>query len=156
MSDRQPPTADNRWQQAHAGLLIDSYTRWTGKPLLAGAGPDPARSLYHAPFVVLSHDTAADPVFNYANRTAQALFTMDWTTFVATPSRRSAEPLHRDARAALMARVSRDGYIDDYEGIRISADGRRFRIERAVVWNLLDGAGRYLGQAATFAHWTFL
>ena len=32
--------------------------------------------------------------------------------------------------------------------------GSRFRIERAVVWNIVDAAGVHHGQAATFAHWT--
>jgi hypothetical protein len=46
--------------------------------------------------------------------------------------------------------VGRDGFIDDYAGTRISATGRRFRIERAVVWNLIDAAGVRHGQAAMF------
>jgi hypothetical protein len=53
----------------------------------------------------------------------------------------------------LLERVRDHGFIDDYAGVRVSATGRRFRIERAVVWNLLDEAGRLHGQAATFAHW---
>ena len=53
----------------------------------------------------------------------------------------------------MLERVSRDGFIDDYAGVRISASGKRFRIERAVVWNLVDPAGGHHGQAATFSHW---
>jgi len=45
------------------------------------------------------------------------------------------------------------GFIDDYAGVRVAASGRRFRIEQAVVWNLLDDAGQRHGQAATFEHW---
>ncbi|MGZ9083829.1 MAG: MEKHLA domain-containing protein [Rhodoplanes sp.] len=30
---------------------------------------------------------------------------------------------------------------------------RRFLIERATVWNLLDRGGDYAGQAAMFRHW---
>ena len=44
--------------------------------------------------------------------------------------------------------------MDDYSGIRISKTGRRFRIEQAIVWNLTDGVGNQLGQAATFDRWT--
>ena len=69
------------------------------------------------------------------------------------PSRLSAEPLHRDERARLLAKVSAHGFIDDYAGVRISARGRRMRIERAVVWNLVDGADVIHGQAASFEHW---
>lgn len=56
----------------------------------------------------------------------------------------------REERQILLDRVSASGFIDDYAGIRISATGRRFRIERAVVWNLIDPEGRIHGQAATF------
>jgi hypothetical protein len=54
----------------------------------------------------------------------------------------------------LLERVTRDGFIADYSGIRIAASGRRFRIERAVVWNLIDADGTRHGQAATFDCWT--
>jgi hypothetical protein len=40
--------------------------------------------------------------------------------------------------------------------MRISSSGRRFWIERATVWNLLDADGVYRGQAATFADWALL
>jgi len=45
--------------------------------------------------------------------------------------------------------VARQGYIDDYSGVRIAKSGRRFLIERATVWNL--GEVEYQGQAATFS-----
>ena len=73
--------------------------------------------------------------------------------FTRLPSRYSAEPLAREERARLLERVSRDGFIDDYAGVRISASGKRFRIERAVVWDLVDPAGGHHDQAATFSHW---
>ena len=53
-------------------------------------------------------------------------------------------------------RVSAHGYIDDYVGVRISASGKRFLIEDAIVWNLIDGQGAYHGQAAVFKKWTYL
>jgi hypothetical protein len=62
--------------------------------------------------------------------------------------------VHRDERARLLERTLRDGYVDDYAGIRISSTGKRFRIEQAIVWNLVDAAGIRHGQAATFDHWT--
>lgn len=43
-----------------------------------------------------------------------------------------------------------EGYIDDYAGVRITADGRRFAIAGATVWNLIDGDGTLHGQAACF------
>jgi len=79
---------------------------------------------------------------------------MSFADFTRLPSRYSAEPLAREERARLLARVSRDGFIDDYAGVRISAQGKRFRIAQAVVWNLIDADGRCHGQAATFTDWT--
>lgn len=103
--------------------------------------------------MIVAHGTEADPVFFYGNRLALDLFEMRFDDFIRLPSRFSAEPLAREARARLLARVGRDGFIDDYAGVRIASSGRRFRIEQAVVWNLLDEAGIIHGQAATFAHW---
>ena len=115
-----------------------------------------AKALYHAPFAVVSHDTADDPIFNYANKKAMELFEMDWQTITQLPSRKSAEPVNRDERERLLAEVAEHGYIDDYSGIRISASGRQFRIEGATVWNLVDRQGGYAGQAAIFSNWLFV
>lgn len=133
-------------------LIADSYARLLGQPLLAPQ-EDIAVALWEAPRVIVAHGTEADPVFFYGNRLALRAFEMDFSAFTRLPSRFSAEPLARDERARLLERVSRDGFIDDYAGVRISAQGRRFRIEQAVVWNLIDGAGCCHGQAATFTHW---
>lgn len=134
-------------------LLVDSYQRLTGRPLLNGDPTDLATALWHAPRVVVAHGTQADPVFFYGNALALQAFEMEFAEFVALPSRFSAEPVARAERAALLARVSRDGFIDDYAGVRISARGRRFQIEQAVVWNLIDADGLCHGQAASFAEW---
>jgi hypothetical protein len=53
----------------------------------------------------------------------------------------------------LLDDVERQGFIENYSGIRISKTGRRFRIVNATVFNLLDETGRHLGQAATFEDW---
>ena len=91
-----------------------------------------------------------NPVFNYGNVCAQQLFGMDWHEFTQLPSRLSAEPLAREERARLLARVTQHGYVDDYAGVRIAKDGTRFMIRNATVWNLMDQDGRYCGQAARF------
>lgn len=151
------PGPDNDFLAPHALLLVESYARLLGRELVAPGTPaERARALYEAPFVVVSHDTSPDPVFNYANLAAQRLFELDWDAFVTLPSRLSAGPVHRDERARLLAQVTKDGYIDDYAGIRVAKSGRQFRIERAVVWNLTDTLGRYAGQAAVFSDWTDL
>jgi hypothetical protein len=103
--------------------------------------------------VVLSHDTAEEPVFNYANLAAQRRFDMDWESLTALPSKQSAEPMLQEERQRLIETVRQQGYIDDYSGVRISAAGQRFFIPRATVWNLLDEQGGYHGQAAVFTEW---
>jgi len=152
------PSAANDFLSAHAERLLDSWHYWTGGHLIDPAlvKIERARRLFHAPFAVLSHDTAPDPILNYANETALALFELNWDQLVRTPSRLTAEPMHREARAALLAQVSSRGYIDDYRGVRVSRTGRRFLIERATVWNLIDESGTPGGQAAAFRTWRFL
>lgn len=145
------------WGQ-HTQLLLDSYRRWLGRELLSSRGSpaEDATALFEAPFVVVSHGTQPDPILNYGNRTALELWEMDLETLLRTPSRLTAEPVHRDERARLLDRTTRDGFVDDYSGIRITATGRRFRINQAIVWNLIDAEGRPAGQAATFSAWDWL
>ena len=147
------PAPENDYLLAHAELLIRSYRLRTGRDLVdAGlTGRDAARFLYLAPFVVLSHDNTPDPRFTYANLAAQARFEMAWTEIIGLPSRRSAEPLARQARALLLEKVAAQGFIDSYSGVRIAKSGRRFMIQNATVWNLTDPAGRLQGQAAMFS-----
>ncbi|KAB0679350.1 MEKHLA domain-containing protein [Aureimonas leprariae] len=136
-------------------LLTGSFERLVGRPLCEpGRGP---RWLYEeAAFVVLAHDTAADPVFVYANRAAEARFGYGWDEFTTLPSRLSAEPMDRAERQRLLDAVSRDGFIADYRGVRVTKFGRHFRMEDGVVWQLVDASGQRRGQAATFSRWTDL
>lgn len=154
----QEPSESNGYLGPHVLRLLTRYHHWTGKHLIPPDLPplEQARRLYNAPFVVLSHDGAADPLLNYANRAGLQLFELTWEQLIILPSRRTAEPVHRDERARLLDRVSRQGYIDDYRGVRISKNGRRFAIEQATVWNLLDDSGAPYGQAATFSQWRYL
>jgi PAS domain-containing protein len=112
-------------------------------------------ALFFAPRVVLAAfgPFGNDHAFVYANALALDLFESTWDELVGQPSSTSAEPVHRDERRRLLDEVGRRGFIEDYSGIRISRRGRRFRICQATVFNLLDPAGAYLGQAATFAQW---
>lgn len=150
------PSFDNTYMQDHAALLLRCYRHWTRRDLIdpALSPSEAARALYLAPFVLLSHDTHADPRFNYANQTAQGLFELPWTEIVGMPSRYSAEPLAREAREQILARVAAAGYIDDYSGVRIAHSGKRFLVRHATVWNLFDEHGLSFGQAACFSEWT--
>jgi hypothetical protein len=147
------PAPGNDYLLTHAERLIRSYHHWTGSDLIAAGLPplEAAIALYHAPFVVLSHDTDADPRFTYANLAAQACFEMTWPQIVSLPSRLSAEPMEREARERFLEQVAAHGYIDDYRGVRVAKSGRRFLIQAATVWNLLDAEGHPIGQAATFS-----
>ena len=136
-------------------LIAASYRRLTGKPLIP-AGNDAAEALWHAPQAILAHGTQADPLFFFGNHVALDRFDADLEDFCAMPSRLSAEPVLREERQKLLDRVRRHGFIADYAGVRISATGRRFRIEQATVWNLIDARGDIHGQAAIFDQWTDL
>lgn len=145
------------YNEAHVRLLLDSYQRLLGKPLITVNPEQPVvEQLFNAAMVVLSHTTDSDPLFNYGNQQALALFELTEAQLVNLPSRLSAEPINQQQREALLEQVRSKGYISDYRGVRISSTGKRFLIERAVVWNLLDENGHYHGQAACFSDWTWL
>ncbi|AHB48557.1 hypothetical protein W911_09415 [Hyphomicrobium nitrativorans NL23] len=133
--------------------IAESYARLTGRPLVADSDADPVEALWRAPMAIVAHGTEADPIFFFGNRTALVLFEMDFDEFRRLPSRFSAEPLLREERARLLERVTKNGIIADYAGVRISASGRRFRIANASVWNLTDRRGNAVGQAAAFSEW---
>ena len=152
------PSEKNSFLIEHVRDLRNSYRQLVLKELMPDIQSDEqfARQLFHAPFAVVSHDTASDPVFNYANLKALELFELSWKDFTCLPSRLSAELVNQAERERLLAEVTDKGYIDHYEGVRISSTGKRFLIKNAVVWNLLDKHQRYKGQAAWFDQWTFL
>lgn len=153
-----PHSLNSDFYTYHAQLLCSSYKRWTGEQLLSAHFPahELAVQLFLAPFALVSHGTEVDPIFNFCNQTALDLFEMKWEAFTQLPSRKSAEPVNRQERDNLMARVTKEGFINDYSGVRISATGKRFLIEQATVWNLIDEQEHYHGQAAVFDHWVYL
>lgn len=115
-----------------------------------------ADQLFQHNSVILAHNTADDPVFVFANRTAMRLWEYSWDEIIGLPSRFTAEPDLRPDRHLLLEQVREFGFIDNYSGVRVSKSGKRFLIERATVWNLVDDAGVRIGQAATFDHWSQL
>ena len=135
---------------AFFALLTGSYRRLVGKPL---TDRDAAWLYRDAPFVVLAHNTDADPIFTYANRAAQGCFEYGWGEFLTLPSRLSAEVDLRTERQAALDAVRENGFVAGYNGIRIAKSGRRFWIRDTVIWQLIDEAGAVKGQAATFAEW---
>ena len=149
---------DNDVLREHGRLICRSYQRYTGKTLSScELDPvEPVIALFEAPFALVSHGIEEDPIFNFANRTALELFEVSWSQCIRLPSRMSAEAVNRVERQRLLDRVTRHGYVDDYRGVRISSTGRKFLIENAAVWNIVDDRGRYHGQAAAFSRWSYL
>ncbi len=150
------------WQQKtviqHSQRLIQSFQYWTKKPLITieSSPEESARSLFEAPFVVVSHGTECDPVFNYGNAQALKLWGFDWETFTRLPSRRSAEPVEQPDRDQLLSLAKTKGYIDHYQGVRISSTGHRFTISGVILWDVMDEDHQRCGQAATFADWNLI
>ena len=143
---------------AHTQILARSLKHFTGRDLWPGnlSPAELAKQVFHAPFVLVSHGLEADPVLNFGNQAALTLWEMSWAELTRTPSRLTAEVPKREERARLLAAVARRGFIDDYSGIRISQTGRRYRLARATVWNLLSENDQPYGQAALFSDWEFL
>ncbi|MCW1428312.1 MEKHLA domain-containing protein [Novosphingobium sp. JCM 18896] len=144
-----PPQYRDEETAARIALIAESFERLLRRPLVPH-GEDMVAALWDAPCAIVAHGTEPDPVFFFGNRAALTAFDCDVAGFVTMPSRLSAEEMLRDERQSLLDRVTRDGFIDDYGGMRVSATGRRFRIDQAVVWNLIDAHGARHGQAATF------
>lgn len=91
------PCPANRYQLDHAERLRNSFHTLTGRYLIDPAlSPEAAAgALFHAPFVVLSHDTAPDPILTYGNLTALNLFALTWEELIQMPSRLTAEAPNR-------------------------------------------------------------
>ncbi len=140
-------------------LICASHRRLLGETLIPSPPADEralALEIWETPLVVVSHGIEEDPLFNFGNRAALRLWEMSASEFVGLPSRYSAEASERSERERLLLDVTQRGYSQNYSGIRASRSGRRFRIERAVVINLVDEAGVRRGQAAAFSSWTYL
>ena len=158
------PQAEPPWLSPRglgdAERILLGHERAYGRPLLAGGGHRPlrlrAQELVAATSVVLAHDGGDDPRLTYANAAALRLWRRPWGTLVGMPSRLTAEPAERQARAGALALALRRDAISDYSGIRIDSGGRRFRIAGARLWTLRDGAGEACGQAACFESWWWL
>jgi hypothetical protein len=155
---REPP-----WLQEPAlgvvALLLKSHRAAFGTGLVAGVdaiGANPrlaAQELFAADQVVLAHDGSADPQLIYANAAALSLWKRRWGEMVGMPSRLTAEPEERQARAEALARARWQESLRGYRGIRVDRAGSRFWIDGARLWTLRDRQGVDRGQAACFSSW---
>jgi hypothetical protein len=156
-----PLAAEAPWLEPEAcrlvALLLERYREAFGRPLLAGLGPADGRSprqraqeLFAAPLVLLAHDGLRDPCLTYANAAALGLWQRSWREMVGMPSRLTAPPSARQERAHALNQARQQVALQGYGGIRVSAQGRLFRITGARIWSV-DG-----GQAACFDAWCWL
>lgn len=149
------------WQNptiiAHSQLLLYSFKHWTGGELLTvtGSPAEQAQKLFSAPFVLVSHNTADDPIFNYGNQQALNLWELNWSEFTQMPSRKTAEAMLREDRQRLLQDTAAKGF-GEFTGVRISSTGKRFKIKRGLLWNVVDRELRYCGQAATYNDYEFI
>lgn len=143
--------------QKHSVLLRESYEKVCGKPFPADLSKCPlTEALYTSDWIIVSHGTEKDPVFNYANRSAQVLWGLNWEKFTQLPSRLSARKDKVEKREAALKEAFAKGYIENYEGIRIDAQGKEFYIRNVTLWNVIDTEGVNRGQAAMFDQWEYL
>jgi hypothetical protein len=134
-------------------LLVGSFRRLVGKRLVEKErGPE---WLYgDAPFVTIAQRHQPDPIFIYANATAQRLFGYNWREFTSLKAQTPGESETRQEQQALLDALTRDGYVADYRGQQTTRCGSRFRMEDGIVWQLRDRHGHHHGQAAMFTKWT--
>lgn len=139
-------------------LILNSYQHWFGSPLLnPEQGPiELAEQLFEAPFVVFSHGTQSDPIYNYGNRQGLRLWELSWDDLIQTPSRTTTEPMGQEDRDQILADTSTKGYAKGYSGVRISSRGKRILIKDVILWNLIDQHQNHKGQAAMFSDYHFL
>ncbi|MCG3778725.1 MAG: hypothetical protein JW388_1450 [Nitrospira sp.] len=143
-----------KWSQ----LLLNSFRRWTGRELLERVG-DPAyqaHALFLSPFVVVSHGVDEDPLLNYGNQMALDLWGLSRDQFMSTPSRLTTEPINQAEREWMLEQAKVHGYLDTYRGVRITSTGRRFLVDNARIWNVMNTQEQRVGQAASFSQWTWL
>lgn len=145
-------------------LVVESYTKAVGKKLFAEqfSIQDIAEKIYDAPFVLLSHrygeegEAVREHTFNYANRRALELFDCEWADLVGKPSSSSGEDdeaVQSDRDALLMA-CKKEGFVENYEGWRVSSKGERFLVKGATLWEVKTSSGdASLGQAVVFTEW---
>ena len=149
------------WQQdaiiRHIQLVLQSYKHWTGNDLvnMSDSPEEIAREIFEAPFVLVSHGTEADPIFNYGNRKALTVWELSWEELTKMPSRQSAEEVIQEERNRLLQETQAKGF-SNFSGVRITSTGKRFQIKNGIIWNLVDEQNQYCGQAAIYSNTVWL
>ena len=147
------PDGSNDYCLEHVSVLLGNLKKWTGFDLAAEFGVADAelgKGVFEADFCLLSSDLSADPILNYGNLKALALWEMSWEELTSTRSRDTAKPDSQSDRDGLMRRVNEKNFVTGYSGMRVSRTGREFLIKDVTIWNLFDDDGKPYGRAAWF------
>ena len=148
----------------HSFHLINSLYEYTGEQLvdikLLEENPTvAAKELFFLSNRVVAscgiQSESLGPILNFGNAEALKLWGASWEQFTSMYGAHTADVDNRDKRQAFLDSLQMRGYATGYSGVRITLDGRRFRIFDATVWNVVEN-GNMFGQAATFGHWEFL
>ncbi|MBO9703601.1 MAG: MEKHLA domain-containing protein [Sporocytophaga sp.] len=142
----------------HCKLIAKNYKFWTGKELFEEKlhESELSEKMYNAPFVILSHGTQADPIYNYVNLKAQELWEYTWDEMIKLPSRRSAGTNETAQRLELIKEGQEKGITFTEKALRESCSGKKFYIKNVVLFNLLGEGGEYEGQCAIYNDWEFV
>ena len=142
-------------------LLLNSHQQAFGRPLLASQRSSQSmrltcQELFVCGFPVLAHGTGSDPTLSYANAAALQLWETSWDELIGMPSRLTAPETEQAERRSALGKAEGLKAVKGYGGIRISRQGRQFRIRNAKIWTLRDSEERVRGQAACFSDWWYL
>jgi hypothetical protein len=142
-------TADHRFV-TRATVILDSFRRCVGRELIdrSGDAAEDARRLFDLPLAVLAHDTAPQPLLDWANQAAARAFDATPESLLGRPSAATAPADAVADRGKLFEALARDGFVTGYSGVRVSLTGRRFIIDDVTVCALVDEAGRPAGHTA--------
>ena len=152
------PSSENSYLKDYVYLITSSLKKLANIEIVdfSLSLEDQAKQAFNSNYVLLAHNGANEPIFNYANKTALKLFEMPWEEFTTMPSKYSAESDERGKREQFLADVAENGYSKNYSGIRISKSGRRFEIRNVILWNVYDSENNRIGQAAVFDEYNYL
>jgi len=137
-------------------LILTSYRKIFDKDLISiDSNQSLEEVLFKANFYLVSHQYQNEPILVYANQKVLERWEMTWEQFIGTPSKYTAETDLQSNRAKMLAIAEKQGYFDNYEGVRISAKGNRFWIKKALIFNIYEHENEVLtdkiiGQAALF------
>lgn len=144
---------------SHAILLDRSLKRLTGRGIYdrIGVQPSSPKGIYNTVclnerFVLISHGTESNPIYNFGNVAALQAFARSWDD-IKFPSAESVVLRSQDEvlRKELMMKVTKNGFVEGASGIRVRGDGKFIKLVDAIVWNCYDmDDSTYVGQAAFF------